>query len=113
MPKEFEALKAEFVQHENIMKELEKQAQEYRNEDKREAADRLEQQIVLLKVGTTFIIVVRMAANVGFACYALTASLSGVLVDDIQTTSGLASGGQGCNRTIHRLPMCTNVYTCI
>ena len=111
MPKEFEALKAEFVQHENIMKELEKQAQEYRNEDKREAADRLEQQIVLLKVRTTFIIVVRMAANVAFAPYALTASLSGV--DDIQTISGLASGWQGCNRTIHRLPMCANVYTCI
>ena len=71
MPKEFEALKAEFVQHENIMKELEKQAQEYRNEDKREAADRLEQQIVLLKVRTTSSVVVRMATDVTFALYAL------------------------------------------
>ena len=71
MPKEFEALKTEFVQHENIMKELEKQAQEYRNEDKREAADRLEQQIVLLKVRTTSSVVVRMASDVTFALCAL------------------------------------------
>ena len=71
MPKEFEALKTEFVQHENIMKELEKQAQEYRNEDKREAADRLEQQIVLLKVRTTLSVVVRIATDVTFALYAL------------------------------------------
>ena len=55
MPKEFEELKTEFAQHEGIMRELEQQAQTYRNEHKRDAAERLEQQIVLLKVRNLFL----------------------------------------------------------
>lgn len=50
MPKEFEVLKTEFVQHEEILRDLEKQAEEYKVQGKSDAAERLEQQIVLLKV---------------------------------------------------------------
>ena len=50
MPKEHEALKSEFEQHESLLKELEMQAAEYKGQGKTEAGQRLEQQAVLLKV---------------------------------------------------------------
>ena len=46
-----QSLKAEFEQHEALLRELEKQVEEYRNQGKTEAADRLQQQIHILKVG--------------------------------------------------------------
>ena len=50
MPKEHEALKTEFEQHETLLKDLEMQAEEYKSQGKTDAGERLEQQAVLLKV---------------------------------------------------------------
>jgi len=43
-------LKAEFTQHENLLKDLEADAEKFRAENKLEAAERLDQQLSLLKV---------------------------------------------------------------
>jgi len=43
-------LKAEFTQQENMLKSLETDAENFREEKKIEAAERLEQQLSLLKV---------------------------------------------------------------
>jgi hypothetical protein len=45
-------LKAEFDEHENVLVELEKLAASYRADNRTEAAARLEQQTVILKVST-------------------------------------------------------------
>ena len=45
-----QALKAEFEQHESLLRDLERQVEDYRAQGKTEAADRLEQQISILKV---------------------------------------------------------------
>lgn len=46
----FQQLEAEFSQHEEILNRLETQAASYRREGQTEASNRLEQQILLLKV---------------------------------------------------------------
>ena len=43
-------LKAEFTQQENMLKDLETDIEKFREEKKFEAADRLEQQLSILKV---------------------------------------------------------------
>jgi len=45
-----QTLKAEFTQQENMLKDLEVDAEKFREEKKFEAAERLEQQLSLLKV---------------------------------------------------------------
>ena len=56
MTEEFESLKKEFAQHEAVMKDLERQAAEYRERGNIEAADRLDQQILLLKVCHVYVV---------------------------------------------------------
>ena len=46
----FQSLKAEFDQHEALLRELERQVEEYHSQGKTEAAERLQQQIHILKV---------------------------------------------------------------
>ena len=45
-----QTLKAEFTQQENMLKDLEVDAEKFHEEEKVEAAERLEQQLSLLKV---------------------------------------------------------------
>ena len=47
----FQNLKAEFDQHEELLSDLEKQAEQFKAQGRSDAAERLEQQILLLKVG--------------------------------------------------------------
>ncbi len=49
----FQNLKSEFEHHESLLRDLEKQASDYKAQGKMEAATRLEQQILLLKVSFT------------------------------------------------------------
>jgi hypothetical protein len=49
-------LKAEFDEHENVLVELEKLAASYRADNRTEAAARLEQQTVILKVSNLWIL---------------------------------------------------------
>ena len=49
----FQTLQSEFTQQENLLRELESDAELFHEQKKLEAAERLEQQIALLKVVTS------------------------------------------------------------
>lgn len=53
-----QTLKAEFTQQENMLKDLEADVEKFRKEKKFEAAERLEQQLLLLKVMQFYVVVV-------------------------------------------------------
>ena len=61
----WQSLTVEFEQHDTLLKELEKQLEEYRGEGKTEGATRLDQQIKILQVRNSLLVFLLSPARRG------------------------------------------------